>query len=114
MRNILAMLAAGALAVAGLGWYMGWYHFQSTPSANGHRQINIDVDTKKVAEDVNKEIKQAGKKIDQVLHSSGAQSTPPPVGPQSGRPLNVSPSRFRVEGGVLVDTEGVSSPVPLK
>src|ERR1700730_16232337 len=34
MRNILALLAAGALVVAGLGWYLGWYHVKSTPSAD--------------------------------------------------------------------------------
>lgn len=113
MRNILALLAAGAIAVAGLGWYLGWYQFKSTPSADGHRQINIDVNTTKIVEDVNKEIKQSSKKIDEVLHSKGqsqSSSTPPPVGGHS----STSTRRFSVEGGQLIDTEGVSSPVPIK
>jgi hypothetical protein len=116
MRNMLALLAVGAIAVAGLGWYMGWYQFKSTPSADGHRQINIDVNTKKIVEDVNKEIKEGGKKLDQVLQSKGQPQggTPPAVGAQPGHPISSSSGRFRVEGGVLVDTEGVSSPVPIK
>jgi hypothetical protein len=115
MRNILALLAAGALAVGGLGWYLGWYHVKTTPSADGHREIKIDVDTRKIADDVNKEIKQGSKKIDEVLHPKGQQSSvPPPVGTQSTSPINLSPSRFRVEGGVVVDTQGVSSPAPIK
>jgi hypothetical protein len=112
MRNMLALLAVGAIAVAGLGWYMGWYQFKSTPSADGHRQINIDVDTKKIVADVNKEIKEGGKKLDQVLQSKG--QPPPAVGAQPGHPISSPSGRFRVEGGVLVDTEGVSSPVPIK
>lgn len=54
MRNLLALLAAGLLVFIGLGWYLGWYRVQTSPSADGHRQINVDVNTKKIAEDVGK------------------------------------------------------------
>jgi hypothetical protein len=116
MRNMLALLAAGAIAVAALGWYLGWYHLQTTPTADGHRQINVDVNTKKIVEDVNKEIKQGSAKIDEVLHSKGQSqgSTPPSVGTQPGAPVSTSTGRFRVEKDIVVDTEGVSSPVPIK
>jgi hypothetical protein len=117
MRNTLALVAAGVLAVAGLGWYLGWYQVKSTPMPDGHRAINIDVNGKKIAEDVNKEIKQGSQKIDEILHSKGGQqqsSTLPSVGTSTERPGGAAPSRYRVEGGVLIDTEGVSSPVPVK
>src|ERR1700726_2506454 len=126
MRNTLALLAAGVLAVAGLGWYLGWYQVKSTPLPDGHRAINIDVDGKKIAEDVNKEIKQGSQKLDEILHSKGGpqSSVAPPGGgpggvgpaaaPPTARPDGAAASRFRVEGGVLIDTEGVSLPVPVK
>ena len=114
MRNTLAMLAAGALGFAGLGWYLGWFHVRSTPASNGHREINIDVDTKKIAEDVNKEIKQGSQKIDEILHPKGStQQTVVPGGVTVPGTSGLSTSRFRVEGGVLIDTEGVSTPVPI-
>jgi hypothetical protein len=116
MRNTLALLAAGVLAVAGLGWYLGWYQVKSTPLPDGHRAINIDVNGKKIAEDVNKEIKQGSQKLDEILHSKGGPQSGvvPAVVTPSARPDGVAPSRFRVEGGVLIDTEGVSLPVPVK
>jgi hypothetical protein len=121
MRNTLALLAAGVLAVAGLGWYLGWYQVKSTPLPDGHREIKIDVNGQKIAEDVNKEIKQGSQKLDEILHSKGGpQSSVAPTGvvpavvTPTARPDGVAPSRFRVEGGVLIDTEGVSLPVPVK
>jgi hypothetical protein len=59
MRNLLAFTAAVALTVAGLGWYLGWYRVNSAPSANGHRNVNIDLNTDKITED----IQRAEKKI---------------------------------------------------
>lgn len=53
MKNILALLAFGLLVFAGVGWYLGWYKIQSTPTADGHRQISIDLNTPKIKEDLN-------------------------------------------------------------
>ena len=44
MRNILALLAAVVLLFAGVGWYRGWYHVQSSPALAGHHAVNIDID----------------------------------------------------------------------
>ena len=52
MRNLLAFTAAVVLTVAGLGWYLGWYRVNSAPSANGHRNVNIDLNTDKITEDI--------------------------------------------------------------
>ena len=54
MRNLLAFSAAAALTVAGLGWYLDWYKIQSTPSYNGHRNVEVDIDTNKIHDDVQK------------------------------------------------------------
>jgi hypothetical protein len=101
MRNTLALLAAGVLAFAGLGWYLGWYHIKTTPTSDGHQTINVDVDTKKITEDVGKEIKQGEEYLKQ--HKPGTTQVTTPTGQ----------SRFRVENGVVIDTEGVSTPTPI-
>ena len=54
MRNVLALIGLLVIGVGGLGWYLGWYKIQSTPTPDGHRQIQIDLNTNKITEDVNK------------------------------------------------------------
>jgi hypothetical protein len=54
MRNLLAFMAAVVLTVAGLGWYLGWYRIHSAPAADGHRNVNIDLNTDKITEDIHR------------------------------------------------------------
>jgi hypothetical protein len=62
MRNLLAFLGAALVVFLGLGWYLDWHRIQSTPKGGGHRSINIDVNTKKIGDDVNQGISK-GKEI---------------------------------------------------
>ena len=59
MRNLLAFTAAVVLTVAGLGWYLGWYRVHSAPASDGHHKVNIDINTDKITND----IERAEKKI---------------------------------------------------
>jgi hypothetical protein len=52
MRNMLAFLAAVALTVIGVGWYLDWFKVHSVPASSGHRALSIDVDTNKVSHDL--------------------------------------------------------------
>jgi hypothetical protein len=54
MRNLLALFALALLVFAGVGWYLGWYKIQSSPAAEGHHQINVDVDKKKISDDLHR------------------------------------------------------------
>jgi hypothetical protein len=54
MKNILALIGLAVVLTVGLGWYQGWYKIGTTPGADGHRQINVDVNTKKITEDEKK------------------------------------------------------------
>ncbi|HJZ56670.1 MAG TPA: hypothetical protein VKE74_17010, partial [Gemmataceae bacterium] len=54
MKNMLAFLAALVLTVVGVGWYLGWFEVSSKPSHHGHHQVNIDIDTTKVGDDLEK------------------------------------------------------------
>ncbi|MBI2804944.1 MAG: hypothetical protein HYX68_08185 [Planctomycetes bacterium] len=54
MRNLLALVGAVVVLVVGLGWYLGWYQVGTEPSQDGHRKINVDVNTGKIKSDLNK------------------------------------------------------------
>jgi hypothetical protein len=73
MRNLLAFLAAAVLAVAGVGWYFGWYRIQSIPAQPGHRAVHIDIDSEKIGEDLSK----GEQKIHEALekHNKGNSGT---------------------------------------
>jgi hypothetical protein len=52
MRNLLALLAFAVLAFAGAGWYLDWYKVERTPAPDGRRAYNVEVDTSKIRQDV--------------------------------------------------------------
>jgi UDP-N-acetyl-D-mannosaminuronate dehydrogenase len=74
MRNILAFLAASVICIAGLGYYLGWYSVQSTAGAAGKRQVNIDIDSRKISDDLQKGTEKLQHVIDQ---SRSAEATSP-------------------------------------
>lgn len=75
MRNLLALLAATVLTLAGVGWYLGWYSVQSTAGAAGKRQVNIEVDSHKISEDLQK----GTEKIQQVIDQNKAADSSNPT-----------------------------------
>lgn len=54
MKNLLALIGLVVVGGAGLGWHLGWYQIGSEPGESGHRKIEVDVNTQKVAEDLKK------------------------------------------------------------
>ena len=96
MRNLLAFLAAAALTVVGVGWYLGWYGVSSTPTREGKRSINIELNTTKIDADLRK----GEDKIHQALekrHSGNdtpaggqepSEKTTVPLPPDGGQPLS--------------------------
>jgi hypothetical protein len=66
MRNLLALLAALVLVIAGVGWYRDWFKFHSEPAASGHRNVNIDIDTHKIGADLH----QGEQKLHHLLQGS--------------------------------------------
>jgi hypothetical protein len=98
MRNLLALSAAGVLVFLGLGWYLGWYKVSSTPGPEGHRQISIDVNTPKIAEDVKAKVHDL---------TSNKNEGPPPITP--GTPVSARTN----ENGDYVFPADVAPPPPL-
>lgn len=70
MKNILALIGLVVVLVIGLGWYLGWFQVQSQPSSDGHRNFNVDVNTKKIIEDE----QNAQKKISGAINNSGSNN----------------------------------------
>jgi hypothetical protein len=88
MRNLLALLGAAIVTFVGLGWYLGWYRLEPTPSpAPGHQSVTIDIDAAKI----NSDIHRGEQRVEQALEDASkgdtakrAQSiaTPLPKSPQ--------------------------------
>jgi hypothetical protein len=54
MRNVLAFFGALVITLTVVGWYENWFQFRSTPGADGNRNLSIDIDSKKVNDDIKK------------------------------------------------------------
>src|SRR5581483_5141374 len=77
MRNLLALLGAAVVAFAAVGWYLDWYHVSSTPASAGHRNVNIDLNSGKILDDVNKGVKKDEDKVQGSLDKSAADPSLP-------------------------------------
>jgi hypothetical protein len=72
MRNLLALLAATTLVLLVAGWYCGWYSITTAPGADGHRKLNIDINTTKLGAD----LKKAEDSITTAIEGPGKATTP--------------------------------------
>jgi hypothetical protein len=107
---MLAFLAAAALVIIGIGWYLGWYSVQTTTGAKGNHDVNIEFNDDKIKADVKKGVQEGEKKAQAIAErnrqnreSSGTgnplspgqiESVPAPKG--SGSPAFELP-RFQIE-----------------
>jgi len=67
MRNLLALAAFLICAFLGVGYFQGWYKISTTPGADGHRSVTIELNTKKIGADV-----QSGtERIGQIIEKAG-------------------------------------------
>jgi hypothetical protein len=81
MRNLLAFLAAVVLTFLGVGWYLNWYKIKSDPAPAGHHHVNIDVNSEKIVEDVEKGVQKGEQKLQKVLEhekKSATENVKPP------------------------------------
>jgi hypothetical protein len=86
MRNLLALLGAAAVAFIAVGWYLDWYKVRTTPTASGHREVNIDFNGPKIKDDLSK----GEQKLRGVLQGSGKKA--PENAVQSVTPAEPVPS----------------------
>jgi hypothetical protein len=55
MRNLLAFLAAAAITIALVGWYLDWFQVRSgTNAESGQPKVEIDINSKKIGSDLHR------------------------------------------------------------
>ena len=72
MKNLFALVGAGTIAFAGLGWYFGWYNLSRQPSAPGTQTIKVDLHPTKITTDVQK----AGEHVGEIIEHLSDKNTP--------------------------------------
>jgi hypothetical protein len=99
MKNLLALVGAVVVLVAGLGWYLGWY---KVGVSNGTGDVKFDL--KKVESDLKKEKETVGQFIKDHENGKGVPAVPtgsipnsdgtfaPPSSPLQLPPLPSPPS----------------------
>ena len=91
MRNMLALIGAAVVLFVGIGWYQGWYTFAIAPGTNGKQRIEVDVDTKKIAEDARKAAETVSKTVGEPAPGSkAAELVGPPLPPDMPKKVTVN------------------------
>jgi len=91
MRNILALVGAAAVAFLGVGWYLGWYQVSSTTTSQGPQSVQVDINPKKITEDVKTGVEKGEKVIDSLRDQPGADGKPT-TAPASGATKPAGPA----------------------
>jgi hypothetical protein len=71
VKNLLAFLGGAIVTFAALGWYLDWYKIKSEAGPAGHRKVNIDFDSAKIADDVQKGVQKGEQKLHGTLDKGG-------------------------------------------
>lgn len=99
MRNLLALLALLVLAFATIGWYQDWYHIRGVPAPDGQQSLTVDINTRKIGQDLNKAEASIQHKLEEKARAARAeaarQDKTPPVTKPTAAPV--------VDFGVLTD-----------
>ena len=98
MRNLFALVGAAVVAFAVIGWFRGWYSFQSVPTAPGHYNVNIDVNREKITTDVGNAKQVVADKLQGGSHPVTSQPLPTDQN-GSGFNINVRPVSGNGGGG---------------
>jgi hypothetical protein len=81
MRNLLALLGFALVTFLAVGWYLDWYHVTpKTGATPGHRSVEIDINSKKIGDDVHKGVEAGEAKVQGLLDKDG-KPTQTPAGP---------------------------------
>jgi hypothetical protein len=84
MRNLLALVGAAVLTFAGVGWFLGWYHLEPAPGkAPGHRSVTVDIDPRKIKDDIHKGEQNVERVLEQAAQGDTARRRAAPKPPDT-------------------------------
>jgi hypothetical protein len=100
IRNLLAFFAALVLTFLGVGYFLNWYQISTTPGPDGRRSVTIDLNTKKIGQDIHT----GSEKVQSLIENNTKDKTdkattstpvpsnpnPAPVNPMSKTPESTS------------------------
>src|SRR4051794_4745740 len=75
MKNLLALVGLALIGFAGVGWYLDWYKFKTEATVDGHRKIDVDVNTPKISQD----LKKGKEKVRDIIDKEVGSNTTTPV-----------------------------------
>jgi hypothetical protein len=67
VKNLLALLAAAVLVFLGAGYYLDWYRIRPTGADANRQSFNVDINGKKIRDDVNRGVKDGAEKLHDVI-----------------------------------------------
>ena len=67
MRSLLTLLGFALVVFLVLGYFLDWYSFSTTPSDSGKISFQVDVNKKKIGEDVQQGVEAGSKKVHELI-----------------------------------------------
>lgn len=101
MRNMLAFLAAVALTVIGVGWYLDWYKLRTAPSSDGQRSVTVDIDTKKISADLQKGADKVQQKLAEKAKQIEEEKKKKEAKPEPKLPTVEVPEKLPLDTGII-------------
>ena len=101
MRNLLALVGAVVVIVAGLGYFLGWYKLGVESGSPGHPKFNVEVESDKIKQD----LKKGREEVSEILHN-GSSSVNKTV---EGLPTSLP----KLPDGIIPSPSTVLPPAPI-
>lgn len=86
MRNLLALLGAALVVFAVVGWYRGWYQFETATGAGGQHDVKIEINGPKIEKDLHR----GTQKIENALENK-VKNLPPAAPPAPAQAVQLPP-----------------------
>lgn len=67
MRNLLTLLGFALVVFLVLGYFLDWYSFSTKPGESGTLSLQLDVNKKKIGEDVQQGVQAGTKKVHELI-----------------------------------------------
>jgi hypothetical protein len=73
MRNLLTLLGFAVIAFLVVGYYLNWYSFSTPAADSGHTSFQVDINKKKIGDDVHQGVEAGSKKVHELIDGSKSE-----------------------------------------